>query len=257
MDLAFNPDEPRDRNGRWIKVPGASTIEMLLDTINAPAPVTAPAEPLPDGWKAYGEVIPGTHVFEGPHGHTVSLPIGYDEATEHKFVKRMNNVLRMGSKASPLVDKDPVDIKVWSEKEWTAWFKGMDNPMIADGAGVAGFVNSEIPGRINVNPMAVLHSAQPFGKPIPAQYKVPFSQVTAIHELGHVVHNRSHEPYDTKLFDSTKGMLSDYADTQPSEGYAEAWAQWVLSHQRKMVDGDVANTAAAAYAKKYGWGWTK
>jgi hypothetical protein len=92
-------------------------------------------------------------------------------------------------------------------------------------------------------------------------------EVVMAHEMGHSTDDQyrpadprypeyapdnsiwaSGAPWNQELWNSNKQYLRDYGSTNPQEGYAEAYAAWILGGEAAK-----SNPAVAAYAEYYGW----
>ena len=215
------------------------------------APVEAPAVVIPAGWF---QIMPGNYI--GPHGHTVLFddPAAYSELARTYFVKRASGALKASGKASSVINESPILIHVPTPADWEEAIVSTSNGRY-EGSQVAGYTRRT--RDISISPMAVEHRAQPLGTPLPAIEKIPFSQSTITHEIGHILANRTRDDVNKEgVWDSAKGKLSTYADSGPGEGYAEAWSEWVFEHARKHpVPYGEAAVAAKAYADAFGWEW--
>jgi len=90
-----------------------------------------------------------------------------------------------------------------------------------------------------------------FGNFMPVRTSVPLGEYVVTHEWGHVVDHSDEDPlaesWQNIVWQRNAKYLSIYGNTEYSEGYAEAFAEWFLTK------GQTTNVAAQAYAKEYGW----
>jgi hypothetical protein len=83
---------------------------------------------------------------------------------------------------------------------------------------------------------------------MPTYYQYPNSIFTMTHEYGHMRDDRTEEQRtaDDGMVAGLPGM-SEYGKTSDYEGYAEAYAEWILSY------GETTNEVALYFARKYNW----
>jgi hypothetical protein len=123
--------------------------------------------------------------------------------------------------------------------------------------------------RVHVNPRLVHNSAKAdHSEYDPGHFKMSGRKdahptvATLVHELGHIVdHKHKHvkDQYNQATTDAVQihrqakknGGLSGYGQTNPTEGYAEAFAHHHLNAGSGI---EAHNAAAAEYAATYGWG---
>lgn len=109
---------------------------------------------------------------------------------------------------------------------------------------------------LNINPLVAkglvehLTEAQRLAQFMPGSAQGSLRQWILAHELGHIIDHGHGHTHDGKaagsLFRKLKAGLSRYGKSHRSEGYAEAWAQW-------LIGGPGSSPVADAYAREYGW----
>lgn len=85
---------------------------------------------------------------------------------------------------------------------------------------------------------------------MPASTTTTSRRWTLAHELGHIFDHQHDHTEDARkaggLWRKHKTGMGSYGRTKRGEGYAEAWAQW-------LVGGPGSSPVSDAYAKEYGW----
>lgn len=85
------------------------------------------------------------------------------------------------------------------------------------------------------------------GADMPIGADVPRWLYVLAHEWGHVSDTSLGEHREWALWWDLGYQLSAYGQTGPAEGYAEAFAEWILTQGR------TSNPAARVYADRYSW----
>lgn len=82
---------------------------------------------------------------------------------------------------------------------------------------------------------------------MPISYSTPRWLYVLTHEFGHASDETILSYPEFLTFLQFASGLSGYGQSEPAEGYAEAFAEWVLTQGR------TTNRASWAYAKRFGW----
>ena len=189
----------------------------------------------------------GGHEIKIMGGHSVSETHAANFASEaHKALRRMGASLEGLKMQFYVPTYDPA-------------FDSTTPKAKKDGFALA-FVQPIRPNVIQVNPGLMQPSVSPASTNsfMPIAHQHPHNvEYTLIHEFGHVIDGIRQDVWsplgranihkiNVDFWNRMKIEGSAYGTTDPVEGYAEAWAQWVLG-------GPGSNRFSDAYAEMYGW----
>jgi hypothetical protein len=261
-----------------------------------------PADKMPKGWKLVtpktmgldfvpDETITGLYDYQrkegmtavlakGPHGHVIAIdPAVVDAVKDHPewtpaFLAKASQALEI---AQPALGNKPVLVHM----DLNFYRPGMPE-------GVLAYVNNGDGDMLTVNPYLLDPS---WGKPenkapgewFPMAFEdYPLATATMVHEMGHIVDNRNgdttkgapawspNSPGNAANFFwrsqypmADKAGGDEYGHSNPFEGYAECFAQYMLTkatmakshHATLPLSGMAAiqQKRAEAFAQEYGW----
>lgn len=180
----------------------------------------------------------------GPH--RLHIETDLPDAATKALLGDIESVLKAAKPSRPITYRVPVGDRMFKDR-----VGGLTGGYVTKGEDV-----------VNINPKVALGSLEDL---TPEQYATQFmpsaeaSRVrrhTIAHETGHVFdHQHAHvedafwnkkNPAEAAFFRKWKKHLSGYGKTNASEGYAEAYAQWING-------GPGSSEVADAYAERYGW----
>jgi hypothetical protein len=202
--------------------------------------VLAFAQGILDDFKAKHGGLPTLYV-NGPHRVRV-YPGMEDKVTKQQVqeVFRMIDAMQTGPFACPT----PVAIAIAPQHIVDGMTRGRPNVLACTIRGTGYMTIGPIPFDES-NPANESH-----GHYMPARDGGSMLQYTFAHEWGHVIERDDHPrtPVRTEFHEIAKEMPgSGYSHTTPTEGFAEAFADWYLS------DGNPTSMFTRMYARFWGW----
>ena len=179
----------------------------------------------------------------------------YENETDSKYVSEIyeGSLMRDIDDLQELYPRDAVIVKISDSKLLEAT-DGDKNAMGASGRGGAHMYLQG--GSLNPNVMNLPSS-------VPVGSKAGLRTYVLTHEWGHLMDKRGEgQSYEDKVqeignifstkYDGVSGLdlMSKYGNSSPTEGFAEAFAEYVISKQRGF---EMNNPVVLALANKYGW----